>query len=395
MGMLENHNIICIAPNPWTDLWRRRQQLMSRFARKGRVLYIEPQRSLLTPFLHRHTNGWDLDFRFGLRQESDNLYLYSPFNPLPFSDIPLFDRINNAFVPAAIQRVVRRLEMKRPILWLYYTSKTAANVKAIRQVVSPRLICYDCYDYYAGYAYVTPRERPRILAEERELVQMADVVFVVSEQLYADKRPLNANTFLVPNGVDIESYERHGPIPEDVALIPHPIVGFTGKIAGNKIDIGLIRYLVESRPQWSVVLVGPIFPDLQRVMAGWPKYANLYILGQKPPWELPAYLRAFDVCIVPYLHNEERHYCDPLKVYEYLAAGKPIVATGFPLAPFLSDLVRVASSSEEFVTHIEGCLRENDEALARQRVEVARHNSWDRRVEEIEEILASLSLEGA
>lgn len=387
-------DIICIAPNPWTDLWRRRQQLMSRFALKVRVLYIEPQRSLLTPFVDRRIHGWGLDFRFGLRQESESLYVYAPFNPLPFSRIRLLDLVNDAFVLAGVRRVVRRLEMKRPILWLYYTAKTAAMAQAVRQVVHPRLICYDCYDYYAGYAGVRPSEKPRILAEERELVQMSDVVFVVSEQLYADKKPINANTFLVPNGVDMALYETAGSMPDDIALIPHPIVGFTGKIAGNKIDLGLIRYLVENRPEWSVVLVGPVFPDLQRVIAGWPKYENLHLLGQKEPGELPAYLRAFDVCIAPYLDNQQVRYASaPLKVYEYLAAGKSIVATGFSPALFLGGLVQTATSPEEFVIHIEECLRENGEALARRCIEVARQNSWDRRVEQIEEILASLSLE--
>ena len=358
------------------------------------MLYIEPQRSILTPFVDRRTYGWDLNFRFGLRQDSENLYVYTPFNPLPFNRIHLFDAINDTFILASIRRVVRRLEMKRPILWLYYT-KMASMSQAIQQMAHPWLICYDCYDHYAGYGGVRPSDKPRVLAEERELVQMADVVFVVSEPLYADKEPFTDNIFLVPNGVDMTLYETTGPIPDDVALIPHPIVGFTGKIAGNKVDLRLIRYLVENRPSWSVVLVGPVFPDLRRVIAKWQKYENLYLLGERSPEDLPAYLSAFDVCIAPYLDNEQLRYSDALKIYEYLAAGKPIVATGLPDNSLTTSLVQTVATPQDFVARIEASIEEDDEILVSNRIDVAQQNSWDRRLEQIEEILASLLLERA
>ncbi len=153
---------------------------------------------------------------------------------------------------------------------------------------------------------------------------------------------------------------------------------------------GLIRYLLESRPEWSVVLVGPVFPDSQRVIFSWPKYENLYLLGKKEYRKLPSYLSAFDVCIAPYLDNQQLSYVSaPLKIYEYLAAGKPIVATGFSPAPFLVDWVQTATSPDEFVIHIENCLKRNNEALAKQRIEVSRQNTWDKRVNQVLELMTA------
>lgn len=390
-----NEDIICIAPNPWTDLWRRRQQLMSRFAQRGcRVLYIEPQRSILTPFENKRRFGWDLDFRFGLRQETENLYVYAPVNPLPFSRYQFFDRINDAFVFSKIRRIVRRLEMKKPLLWTYYTPKTVGMVQAIYKMTIPRIICFDCYDHYASFDGVRPSEKSRIVAEERELVKRADMVFVVNEKLFMDKKDYNRNTYLIPNGIDMEMYEKSYSVPNDIADITHPIIGFTGKIDCMKIDLNLIRYLVEKRPEWSVVLVGPIFPDVQRIITGWTRYNNLHFLGMKEPKELPAYVRGFDVCIAPYPYSEHHHYHStwtsaPLKSYEYLAAGKPIVVTGISIAPFLRNFVRKANNSSEFVMHIEACLKDNNEALARNRIEIARENSWDVRVGKITQIIVS------
>lgn len=386
-------DIICIAPNPWNDLWRRRQQLMSRFAQRGmRVLYIEQQRSILTPFIHRRKYRWNLDFRFGLRKENENLYIFSPINPLPFSRFSPLDRANDAFVLASLKRVINRLGMERPILWTYYSHKTTGMVKAICKVINPRLICYDCYDQIASFDVTRPSEKSRIVAEERELVKRTDVVFTVNEKLFMEKKNFNRNTYLIPNGVDIEMYEKSYNVPGDIYGIPHPIIGFTGKIDGMKIDLNLIRYLVENRPEWSVVLVGPIFPDVQQIINSWTRYNNLHFLGMKEPKELPEYVRAFDVCIAPYPDNEEHHYHStwtsaPLKSYEYLAAGKPIVATGISPAPFLRNFVRKANDSEEFVMQIKSCIEENNDNLVKNRIRVARKNSWDRRVDEILKII--------
>lgn len=384
-------DIVCIAPNTWTDLWRRRQQLMSRFARRGmRVLYIEPPRSVVTPFVDRRLYGYPLHWDFGLRKETEGVWVYSPPLPLPLSRFPTVARLNELFLFSSIRKVIKKLEMPRPILWVYYTFMVEALIRVIESVTTPRLFCYDCYDYYAGYAGVRPSEKPRVVVEERELVQKADMVFVVSEPLYADKKPFNPNTFLVPNGVDMVLYEAAGSLPADIALIPHPIVGFTGMIAGNKVDVGSIRYLVESRPEWSVVLVGPVFPDLQRVIAGWPKHENLHWLGEKAPWELPAYVSAFDVCIAPYLDNQQLSYVRaPLKIYEYLAAGKPVVGTGFVPSPEVGNLVRIAKTPDEFINQIEKCLIEDNMALAQQRIEVACQNSWDLRVEQLLELVGA------
>jgi glycosyltransferase involved in cell wall biosynthesis len=280
---------------------------------------------------------------------------------------------------------MRYLEFTSPVLWLYYTE---ISERLIGQCNEKLAIC-DVFDKYSAYPCYDPWGARRVEAQEEQLLHRVDLVLAVSEPLCAYCQQFSKEVFLVPNGVDLALYEAPGPPPDDIAAIPHPIVGFTGKIASNKIDLGLLRYLVEKRPEWSVVLIGPVFPDLQRVIAGWQKYQNLHLLGQKDLWQLPAYLGAFDVCIIPYLRNEERLHCDPLKAYEYLAAGKPIVASDFSPAFALKDLMEVASSPEEFVSRIEESLKKDNEALKRKRIDVARQNSWDTRVKNISRVIES------
>src|SRR5262249_10205634 len=154
----------------------------------------------------------------------------------------------------------------------------------------------------------------------------------------------------IPNGADLAQFRdaAFGKLkaPDDVMQIPQPRLGFVGHIH-YWIDLKLIRFLAEQRPNWSLVLVGPSSPMAQLNLVNWLK--NVHIWGSKPQERIPAYMQAFDCCLNPYITGSLADHCSPLKLYEYLAAGKPVVSTEMPEARKFRDEVDVASSYEEFL----------------------------------------------
>ena len=159
-------------------------------------------------------------------------------------------------------------------------------------------------------------------------------------------------TYLIPNAADIDHYREvnlDNIEPNDnIALIPRPIVGFLGAVE-HWIDLDLIEYLAGRLPQYSFVFVGPAHVETSRLS----RYDNVFFLGRKSFDDLPSYIAAFDVCMNPYILDDVASGCSPLKLYEYMAAGKPIVSVRMPEAEKFVDLVEIADSYKEFAQKIE------------------------------------------
>src|SRR5205823_13347203 len=156
-----------------------------------------------------------------------------------------------------------------------------------------------------------------------------DLVFVVSETLLETKRRLNANTWTSPHGVDFEHFRRAQDAdlaaPDDAAGLPRPIIGYFGSLE-KWIDFELIDYLAEHRPQWTFLLVGRVAVPAGRLS----QRPNVRWLGRRPYESLPAYGKLFNAAIIPFRINQQTLHCNPLKLREYLAMGKPIVSVDFP-----------------------------------------------------------------
>jgi glycosyltransferase involved in cell wall biosynthesis len=213
---------------------------------------------------------------------------------------------------------------------------------------------YYCIDDYAALPDVNPEA---VRAMDEESTRKADLVFVASDTLLEAKQRLNPHTYVSPHGVDFDHFataqEKDLPIPSDTAYLRGPVIGFFGLIE-RWIDLELIDYLAERRPQWNFVLIGRVAVPEEQV----PKRSNIHMMGKRPYDSLPAYGKQFDVAIIPYYLTQQVLHANPIKLREYLAMGKPIVSVSTPEIDKFADAVAIASSREEFLARI-------DEALAR------------------------------
>jgi len=214
-------------------------------------------------------------------------------------------------------------------------------------------------------------------------MRQADLVFTSSRALYEAKRKYNPQTFHVPNGVDYAAFaqvvDSEAAPPDDIAGLPQPIIGYVGSI-NDKLDLGLIRSVAESWPNGSVVLVGSVQSHDSAGLAALRSQSNVHFLGRKPVGLVPHYMKACDICLLPYRMNEWTKHIDALKLYEYLACGKPVVSVDLPTVQPFAGLVRVATGRQSFLQAIEKAWETDTSALASQRRERVKTETWERRV---------------
>jgi len=393
--MLEGRDILCFAPERWEGIWRNRHQIMSRLAQRNRVLFVEPRpylRNLLRPMAGGtrtpHGERWQprplASSGRRLRHVRDGLYVYRPPRWAPLTGRQPLKKLSDALRRRSLRRAMARLGMRQPILWL--CRPWQADVVGR---YGEWLLLYHVVDEYAVYeaefADQVGRERQQaIVAIEQGLLRQADLVIVTSPALLGAKRPFNAHTHLVRNGVNVAAFSAAladpSPPPEDIAALPPPIIGCAGVI-NEKIDLALLRDVAKARPDWSLALIGPVTLRFHREQLAWLDLPNVHILGFKPVEQLPRYVVACQVCLMPYKINEWTRHIDPLKMYEYLAAGKSVVSTDIPSAHAFAPPLHIAHDAAGFVRDIEAALAETDDAQREAFRRLAAQHDWDARVE--------------
>ena len=235
---------------------------------------------------------------------------------------------------------------------------------------------YDCMDLHTGFSISTDATAH----DEVLLLKNCDLVVATSHYLLDHVRKLNQNAFLLPNGTDFDLFHQaiQGKPVEEIQDLPHPIIGYYGAIA-DWFDSVLVRDLAIAHPAWTFILVGSThLSDLKPLKES----PNIYLLGEKPYKEIPGYLSHFDVAIIPFKQTSLTHATNPVKMYEYLAAGKPIVATRLDEISYYEDYVRLAESIEEWEAAIlDSLAEEKAEDLLEKRFSFAKENTWENRVE--------------
>jgi hypothetical protein len=388
--MLTGHNLVYFGPEKWDGLWRNRHHLMSRFAEHNRVLYVEPKISLRDA-RRRWREGrlrWHDLKRNRITAAAENLYIYHNPDFIPISGRYPLDRTSWFLWKGLLKRAMRKLGFDDPIIWV-----SRPEMVTLMSGFDETLTIYHVVDEYLSYHRDDVEARKRHQAMERQILAKADVVIVVSENLLEAKRPFNEHTYLVPNGVDYQAYaqvlEGHEPPPPDIAQLRRPVIGYSGSVK-TRLDLGLLHHVAAVHPEWSIALVGQVDEkgcavDLARLR----DMENVYFLGRKEIGQVARYVQAFDVCLIPYRVDERAQNASPLKLYDYLALGKPIVSTGFAVANQFRDVVRIADDRATFTRQIEEALCEEDQDLAIQRRRIAAQNTWGKRVDELSRIIES------
>ena len=395
--MLSGETIICFAPDPWNGLWRNRHQIMTRLARGNTVIYVEPRMHAgeARQKLRAGRLGWD-DVRAPLlRHERDGLYIYRDPVYAPFAGRRRGGDITAALRRLAMRRALSALGAREPILWLlrpWHADQIG--------LYGEKLVVYHVTDEYSDYPTITDKARFR--ADEERLLRRADVVIVTSPALLAAKSPCNPATYLVRNGVDYEGFRaalESGRELAALAAIPRPRIGYAGAL-NEKIDFALVAQVAAARPDWQFVLVGAL--DLAGNGAaadGLKALPNVHWPGRVPVSDVPAAIAGMDVCLLPYQLSPWTAAIDSLKLYEYLACGKPVVATDVPAAREFAALVRIARDAAGCELEIAAALAENRGPDAAERVAarqaVAAANTWEQRVSQISALLSDALLTAA
>jgi glycosyltransferase involved in cell wall biosynthesis len=388
--MITGHSLVYFGPEKWDGLWRNRHQLMSRFAEQNKVLYVEPK----TWFRDARqqwragTLGWQALKQSRVTRAADNLYIYHSPVFVPISGRFPLDRITWFLWAGLVKLTMRRLGFDEPIIWL--SRPVMANLV---DFLNGKLVIYHVVDEYLSYVRDNVEDLRRQQAWDRQMLERADLVIVVSESLFQRKQPYNSHTYVVPNGVDYQAYtqalESHEPLPPDIAGLPKPVIGYSGLIAA-RLDLDLLQYVATSHPEWSVTLVGATDDrHCGAELAALRQIDNVHFLGRKEINQVPHYVKAFDVCLIPYQVDERAQNASPLKLYDYMAAGKPIVTTNFSVANQFKEVVRIADTQAEFSRYIEESLAEGGQDLFLKRRRIAAENTWDKRVEQLSDIMQS------
>ena len=376
--------IICFAGAPFDQTtWTNRQQIMSRVAKFYPVLYVEP-RVWIIRYLWQHRTEWRQLVAFLKRivwheRRTDKLFIKSQWNIIPGSrelePIALINHLINRPNVLACARLLGFHAPAKLVIWIYDT-EAAEYLSAF----AGARVLYDCVDDHAAQAGVDRNPR-RVEEEEQALLARADLVTVTSRRLLELKGSRNPHAQLVLNAGDVELYARPaGPAPAYLANLPRPIVGSVGALDAYKFDFDLLYETACSRPAWSFVFVGaPVIDQRAEGLGRLKQLSNVHIIGTMPRQKVPAYVAMYDVCLIPYRASRYNAASFPLKFWEFMASGKPIVVTGLPELEEYREFIGYAENTASFIMAIEQALRDGRAGSPRRQSLAAEH-SWDKRV---------------
>ena len=373
-------NIVIFSPIRWKFLWQRPQQIASRLAHEGHNIvflqypYTFTPSTLIENYFEKNT--------FLIKRVLENLHVVNMFIP-PF-------RGKLVFFAKKLGLLLFRVYLKclnfEPKIAIFYSLSHVFLLDALKTMNVK--ILYDCVDEHSGFSGI--HDVSEVLMTEEYLITNSDIVIATSKNLCEKISKINSNCFYVPNAADLEHFNSATHImerPREIKNLKHPIIGFIGAI-WDWIDIDLLCKLAELHPEYSILLVGPVNYGLDMLK----QHPNIMMVGAKPYKVLPQYLFSMDVCLIPFKINKLTLSSNPIKLYEYLAAGKPVVSTALPeICENASHVVLIARDDEDFIKKVEEAVKEcqasENKAAMERRINFARNNSWKQRVETIEKLL--------
>jgi glycosyltransferase involved in cell wall biosynthesis len=384
---LQGRQIVCVGFADWdTELWTNQHHLMSRLARENRVLFVESLGLRRPQLAGRDLARIRRRLRRGLAppRAVDGLHVLSPL-VLPFHRYAAVRALNRRLLSLLARRATRQLGLQRPILWAF-----VPQAEVLIDALDPALVVYQCVDDIAAQPGV---DASSFEAAERRFAARADLVLASAPALAARLRTVSDNVLDAPNVADTELFAgalRPGALDAGMVALAAPRIVFTGAVVATKLDIPLLVALARARPDWSFALVGPVGPgDPRTDISALAAEPNIHMLGRRAYEELPGVLRAADAGLIPYARNELTDSVFPMKVYEYLAAGLPVISTPLPALTAVAE-VRSASDADGVARLLDDALAHDSPERRVERSKAAAAHSWDRRLEEIAAAVAAI-----
>lgn len=383
---LAARGILAFADVDWEGTWYSRHQILSRLARTCPVVVFE------RPPEARDVLSGDAPARPALRSVAPGLWSYRAPRRLPHLYRPAWaGRLLGVLQERHLRAALERVGLREPVHYVW--NPDYAEVLARRR---PAFTIYHAYDKYAAY-----EDAPAAVVDrmEREVVGRAQLVLASAQVLARDIEQRTGRPVThVPHAVDFDFFAGHAandPVPEDLVALPRPRIGYVARL-DERTDDEALRRIALDRPDWSIVIVGGTSFHSEEAAARFRALAalpNVHALGARPRESVPSLCAGLDVCLLAYRTDNWGRWVQPIKAYEYLACGRPIVSAPIDAAGDFGDLVRIVRGAEDWVPAIEAALAEDSPEAARQRIAFARDNTWDRRVAElvalIEERLAA------
>lgn len=347
-------DLVCLSHLRWDFVYQRPQHLLSRFAKERRVFFVEEPIFVEGPM------------QLDVSQRDCGVYVVVPHLPKELDSAEAVESVQSEM----LNRLFADYNIGAHFLW-YYTPMAIGWTKHLR----PLATVYDCMDELSAF-----KGAPRAMKDrEAELFRRADLVFTGGQSLYEVKRHQHKQVYAFPSSIDAAHFAQARCVadePGDQAEIPHPRLGFFGVI-DERMDIELLEKVASVRPDWHLVIVGPV---VKIDPADLPRRENIHYLGGKSYDELPAYLAGWDVALLPFARNESTRFISPTKTPEYLAAGCPVVSTSIRdvVRPYGEQgLVHIADTPVEFVAAVEAAMREDAAARMREVDAFLAQTSWD------------------
>jgi glycosyltransferase involved in cell wall biosynthesis len=382
--MLANRNVILFSSDDWASgLKSSKYHVAVGLAKTNRVLFVNSiglrNPSASSKDLNRI---WQklVGFLKGCDRISDHLFVFTPL-VIPFHRFALIRWINRVILVWTLRLLQWRLRLRSPVLLVF-----SPTFHEVLGHLGEAGAVYYCIDELKGYREV---DSAMLDDMEHRLLAKAACVVCCSQDLVEKKRALNPHVYYLPHGVDWALFRRaldaEQPAPSDIAQLATPRIGFYGFISEDWIDFDLLNAMAERHPEWSIVLIGRTKLDLAAVL----RHSNVHFLGVRPFEQLPAYNRAFDVAIIPFVINELTISSNPLKLFEYMASGLPVVSVNIPEVARYSTVVHVARDHAEFIRMTEQALSETDQAAKYRRSDLVRSETWENRLEALSQIITT------
>ncbi|MGB3007194.1 MAG: glycosyltransferase [Chitinophagaceae bacterium] len=382
--VIKGKDIVIVSIQPWYyELGSNCKNIATQFSKHNRVLYINSPLTRKTYLSGNKSMGVRqhceiIKKKTGkIKKINDNMWEYYPasllesINWVPFTGIfkPL-NYINSRRFAKDIKDAIQTMNFKDIIL---FNDNNIYNGFHLKELLSPAQYIYYCRDFLQGYDFYKPHSQ----VLEPELIKKADLV-VANSTFYTDYcSGFNKNSHYIGQGCNTELFDNDKPRtkPEDITPFSSPIIGYVGALDSARLDVKIVETIALANPAWNVVLVGPEDDFFEKSELH--KISNVHFLGRKPLLQLPDYVASFDVCINPQKINPVTHGNYPLKIDEYLAMGKPVVATRTIAMKLFEDFTGLADKPEDYPGLIEKAILENNQESQQKRIAFGRSHTWE------------------